>query len=156
MPVYPTRIADVLDGAYPGTKADRVMIRTFSWWDRTQPRRIVENARPIKIRDGVLYLHTPSAAWAQELSFHKEDLLRSIQRVVPSIQDLRVKVGFMPPPPPPVDPPPPKTQPLPATQLPGDVARALARVGDDELREMLTHAACLSLAPRTDKRRGRR
>ena len=40
---------------------------------------------------------------------------------------------------------------LPVHALPGDVARALAQVGDDSLRDALTKAACTSLSQtRTD------
>jgi hypothetical protein len=147
-------IAQLLDRAYPGQKTDRVLIRTFSWWDRTVPERISRAARPVKLRDGTLLIHTRSAGWAQELSFFEEDLLRSVQAQVPDVKRLRIRVGPMPPPPKPQDAPPQKTVPIPVTELPPRIARELARIGDDGLREAVTRAACTSLAPPTEAKKG--
>ena len=138
-------IADILDGAYPGRPEDRVLIRTFSWWDRAVSPRIVAVARPIKLSHGTLIIHTRSASWAQELSFHEEDLLRSVQESVPGVKRLRIKVGPMPRAAQLPDPPKPKVKLLPLAELPGDIARALARVGDDRVRDAVTRAARTSL-----------
>lgn len=92
-------------------------------------------------------IHTRTAAWAQELSFHEADLLASVSARVPSIKRVRVQVGPMPPPPEPPKPPPPKVTPIEVARIPGEIARELARVGDDALRETLTRAVCTSLAP---------
>ena len=91
-------LADILDGAYPGRVQDRPLIRTFSWWERAVTRRIAEVARPVKLSHGTLIVHTKSSSWAQELSFHEEDLLASIRKVVPMVRRLRIKTGPMPPP----------------------------------------------------------
>jgi len=138
-------MADILDGAYPGRREDRGLIRTFSWWERAVSRRIAEVARPVKLSHGTLVIHTRSSAWAQELSFHEEDLLNSIREVVPLVKRVRIRVGPMPRPGQAPDPPPPKVRPLPATDLPGNIARALAHVSDDEVRDVLSKAACTSL-----------
>lgn len=111
------------------------------------PPRIAKNARPVELRRGTLIVHTRTTAWAQELSFHEADLLASIRKRVAAVRRLRIRVGQMPPPPKPPKPPAPKVTPLVVGQLPGDVARALARVNDDRLRDALTKAACTSLAP---------
>jgi hypothetical protein len=140
-------LAQLLDRTYPGQPRDRPLVRTFSWWDRTVPERVAANARPVRLAGGTLIVHTRSSAWAQELSFHERDLLESVRAAVPSVRRLRIRVGRMPPPPPPPEKPPPKTVPLSIGELPGEVARALAGVGDDRLRDTLTKAACTSLAP---------
>jgi hypothetical protein len=154
----PRSIGDILDGAYPGSAEDRPLLTTFGWWDRTVPPRVSKNARPVSLRRGTLIVHTRTSAWAQELSFHEHDLLRSVQARVPSIVRVRIRVG-------PIDtvaptqprPKPPKVQPLAVGQLPSDVARALAHLGDDRLREAVTKAACAALAPtsRPNKRQHR-
>lgn len=144
---HPLTLASVLDGAYPGKNGDRPLLRTFSWWDATVPQRIAQRARPVKLSHGTLVIHTVSSAWAQELTFHMHDLLKSVQKRVPKVARLRIRVGPMPPPPPPPEPMPPKTIPLPVEELPGEVARGLAQIGDDRLRSTLTKAACTSLAP---------
>ena len=140
-------LATILDGDYPGRKEDRTLIRTFSWWERAVSRRIAEVARPVKLLHGTLLIHTRSASWAQELSFHEEDLLASVREVTPKVKRLRIRVGPMPPPGQGPDVRPPKVEPLPVRELPGDVARALAHIADDDLRDAVRLAACTSLAP---------
>jgi hypothetical protein len=140
-------LGDILDGAYPGRAEDRPLLQTFGWWDRTVPTRVAKHARPVKLQKGLLVIHTRTAAWAQELSFSEADLLASIRARIPSVKRLRIGVGQMPRPPKPPKPPPPKIAPVPVSQLPGDVARALARVSDDRLREVMTRAVCTSMAP---------
>lgn len=99
------------------------------------------------LRRGTLIVHTKTTAWAQELSFHEADLLKAIRARVPAVRRLRIRVGQMPPPPKPPKPRPPKITPIEVAKLPPDVARALAHVADDGLRDVLTRAACTSLAP---------
>ncbi len=111
------------------------------------PPRIAQHARPVDLKRGTLTIHTRTAAWAQELSFHEADLLAAIRARIGAVTRLRIRVGPMPPPPKPPKPPPPKVEPLRVGQLPSDVARALAHVDDDALRDALTKAACTSLAP---------
>lgn len=152
----PQSIGDILDGAYPGRAADRPLLQTFGWWDRAVPPRIAQHARPVELRRGTLVVHTKTAAWAQELSFHESELLRAIRARVPAVRRIRIRVGAMPPPPKPPDPPSPKIAPIPVGQLPGEVARALALVDDDRLRDVLTRAVCTSLAPVPKERRARR
>ena len=48
-------------------------------------------------------------------------------------------------PPAPPEKPPPAVVPLNAAELPPRVARELARIGDDALRDAVTKAACMSL-----------
>lgn len=147
----PRTIGDILDGAYPGRATDRPLLQTFGWWDRTVPPRIAQNARPVTLRRGLLVVHTRTTAWAQELSFHESDLLASIKRRVPAVTRLRIKVGPMPPPPAPPAPPPPKVTPIALAQVPGEIARELAQVNDDALREVLTRAVCTALAEKPER-----
>ncbi len=121
--------------------------RLFAWWVRALPARVVERARPVRLRHGTLHVHCTSSAWAQELSFMSDALLARVQQFAPdlTVRSLRFRVGPLPavardtrwiPPPPPR---------RPATELPEDVGRALARIGDDELRATVARAAALSL-----------
>lgn len=144
-------LADILDGAYPGRTQDRTLIRTFSWWERAVSRRIAEAARPVQLKHGTLVIHTQSSSWAQELSFLQDDLLASVQKVAPMVKRMRIRVGPMPPPGQPPDPPPPKVRPLDVSLLPANIARALAHVGDDHLRDVLSAAARMSLGAAAPK-----
>lgn len=143
-------MAQVLDGLHASEGGQRPLLRTFSWWDAAVSERIATHARPVKLYKGTLIVHTRSAAWAQELSFHEEDLLRSVQARVPQVRRIRIRVGPFPRIPTRPEKPKPDYLPIEATELPPDVARALAMVGDDRLRDALTKAACTSLS---DKRR---
>ncbi|MBX3274068.1 MAG: DUF721 domain-containing protein [Sandaracinaceae bacterium] len=146
-------MADILAGTYPGRTEDLTLIRTFAWWERAVSRRIAEAARPVKLSHGTLYVHTRSSAWAQELTFHEEELLASVRRVAPAVQRIRIKMGPMPPPGQAPDPVPPKTVPLPMTELPGEIARALAKIGDDRVREVVGRAACTTLGAAKEPKR---
>lgn len=139
-------IASLLDGLDSDVDKRRPLVRTFSWWDATVSDRIARHARPVKLYRGTLIVHTSSAAWAQELSFHEEDLLRSVQARVPSVQRIRIRTGPFPRPPGRPEPPKPEYEAMPVHALPGEVARALAGVGDDEVRVAITKAACTSLS----------
>lgn len=146
-------LAQILDGAYPGRREDKPLLRTFSWWDHTVSERIARNARPVKLANGTLVIHTSTASWAQELSFFEADLLASVRKKVPAVRRLRIYMGPMPPAPTRPDPPAVKVLPIEIGELPGDIARALARVGDDSLREALTRAVCTCLAPVPEERK---
>ncbi len=141
-------MSSILDGLYPGADDKRPLLRTFSWWDRAVSDRIAAKARPVKLYRGTLIVHTCSAAWAQELSFHERDLLASVRAHVPQVQRVRIRVGPFPAPLPRLEKPKPAYLPLPVASLPADVARALAHVADDSLRDALTRAACTSLSNR--------
>ena len=144
-------ISSLLDGLTSEGEKRRPLVRTFSWWDATVSDRIARHARPVKLHRGTLIVHTSSAAWAQELSFHEEDLLRSVRARVPAVQRIRIRTGPYPRPPERPKPPKPEFLPMPVHALPGQVARALAGVRDDGLRDAITKAACTSLSK---KRRG--
>ncbi|MGF1464991.1 MAG: DUF721 domain-containing protein [Sandaracinaceae bacterium] len=146
----PQLLGDVIDRG-----ASRALIDTFSWWDRAVPQRIAQAARPVHLRRGTLVVHTKTAAWAQELSYVAAELLRSVKARVPRarIERLRIRVGPMPRPPAPKAERPPPVRPMRAVDLPPDLARALAHVGDGQLRDVLSRAACTSLAAAAQSRR---
>src|SRR5690606_6113035 len=124
--------------------------QVFRWWDRAVPPLVAANARPVSLRGGVLTIHVASSTWAQELSYLREQLRASLALRVPSLRlkELKIRVGPLPDPPrdhrPDVLPPPHK--PLPIESLPEDLARSLAGIGDNALRETIARAAAVSLA----------
>ncbi|MCC6875120.1 MAG: DUF721 domain-containing protein [Sandaracinaceae bacterium] len=150
-------IETILKRAYPSREpADLAALRAFAWWARVVPPRVARNARPVRLVRGTLIVHARSAAWAQELSFLQEDLLTRIREGVPSagVVRLRIKLGPLPPPASQIERRSPKVTPLSVAQLPGEVARALAHVGDEALRDVLSRAARMSLAPPPASGRG--
>ena len=148
-------LSDLVAKVYPSHEPDEVRaIRAFVWWEKAVPRRVLENARPVGVRRGVMTVHTATSVWANELEMLKPQLLDSLRRNAPrsGVRDIRVRVGKLPPlqAPRPVRPPAPAT---PVAQLPEELARALAALGDDSLRDAVHRAASVSLGrARTGKR----
>ena len=138
--------------AYPAREPHEVKaIRAFTWWRHAVPPRVYERARPVRISHGVLHVHTATAAWAAELDHLRESLLESVQKQAPhaGIRELRFRVGALPPMPRSTRPPkqrPPEAPPV--SIFPEELARELARVGDDELRDAIGRAAGVSLSRR--------
>jgi hypothetical protein len=98
--------------------------------------------------EGILTVHATNHVWCNELELLKETLLDSVRRAAPgaTVRALRFRVGPMPPT---ENRPPPRSAlptPLAICALPEDVARALASVHDDALREALIRAALSSLS----------
>ena len=148
----PAALAALVLKAYPTSEPEEIAaLRAFAWWARAVPPRVAKNARPVRIHNGVLIVHAATSAWVSDLSFLREQILTAIRRFAPQsgVRDLRIVVGPLPPIPPPPErrsdssPPPAPLD----TVLPGEIARALAHVGDDRLRDALAGAARATLAP---------
>lgn len=146
----PKWIGEIVEAVLPSRPRDGQvpLPRLHGWWARAVPPRIAREAWPVRLdRDGVLLVHARSAVWAAELDALRERLLAAVRRHAPAIgiRDLRIRVGPLPElPTPPVEPPPRLRQP---TELPADVAAAVARIGDDEVRDAVASAAAASLGP---------
>lgn len=109
---------------------------------------IAANAWPARIgRDGTLYVHTSSSAWAFELA-QLEAMLRERLRAhlgAAAPQRLRFAVGPLPEPPPPaVDAA--AARPRPNGEELARAAELTAGIEDEDLREMVQRAAAASLA----------
>ena len=122
------------------------------------PERVCRNARPVRIERGVLIVHAATSVWAQELDLLKEDLLARLRRVAPKcgVRSLRIRVGRLPPSPPPVRVTRPRPPVIPATELPEALARELAGVGDDDVRDAVSAAAAVALSRARESGRGER
>lgn len=148
-------LSDLVAKVYPSREPEEVRaIRAFVWWEKAVPRRVLENARPVGVRRGVMTVHTATSVWANELEMLKPQLLDSLRRNAPKsgVRDIRVRVGKLPP----LQAPPPVRPPLPATpvaDLPEELARALAAMGDDGLRTAVHRAASVSLGRARTKKR---
>lgn len=134
----------------PGAEEELAGLRVFAWWNRSVPARIQRSARPVRLRRGVLHVNTSTSAWAAELDFMREQLLSTLRAEVPgcAVRDIRFRVGPLPERPAPRDERPPAPPIVPAAELPEELARELARVGDDEVRDAVARAAGTSLGRR--------
>lgn len=120
---------------------------TFGWWIRSVSPRILQNARPVQLKRGVLWVNTSSASWAQHLDVLKPDLLRAIQfrGGQQDIKDLRFRVGPLPPLPASLQ---QKESQATTTLTPEDIsilpeglAQRLATLPSEDLRETIARAA---------------
>jgi hypothetical protein len=141
-------LAALIRRAYPSREPDEVLaIRAFHGWRRAVSERIYRNARPVRLQSGTLTIHTATSAWSSELEFDKERLLRDLKRIAPEarVHTLRFRVGQLPdlnagtrplraPP-----------QPVVVSTLPEQLARTLASIDDDDLREAIGAAASVGL-----------
>jgi len=147
-------LSDLVRQVYPGREpADAAAIRVFSWWRRAVPERVFMRARPIRLNAGVLWVHTATSAWAAELEHLKEQLLASVQKHAPEahVRGIRFRVGPLPDLPTSTRPDRPRPAPIALAVLPDSLARALAAIDDDALREAIGHAASIALGRNSGK-----
>jgi len=127
---------------------DTAYLRVFTAWEKVVSDRVYDNARPARLQQGKLVVHTATSAWASALQLDTENILEGLRARVPRVPvtSLVFRVGALPPAPPraPKRRPPPVLRPV--TDLPEDVARALARIGNDDLRDAVARAAAAGLA----------
>jgi hypothetical protein len=154
-------IGHLIGKVYPTHEPDEARaLRVFAAFSRAVPERILRNARPVYYQRGVLTVHTATAAWANALSLESAQLLAKLRlraRDAP-LSRIVFRVGKLPELVDTVQPEPPPAKLLPLAQLPEELARGLARIGDDGLRERVARAMAVSLAEpeRPPKRSGSR
>ena len=151
----PTPLSSLVHAVYPSREPEEAQaIRVFAWWRRAVPPRVFARARPVKLSHGVLIVHTATSAWAAELDYLREQLLASVQKHAPNarVKALRFRVGALPEAPTPTRPDPPRRVTIPVRVLPEELARVLARIDDDALREAIGSAASVAMARSRDQR----
>jgi hypothetical protein len=142
-------LAVLVAKVYPGqSREDLDAVRAFGAFMRALSTRVLNNARPVRLLRGTLFVHTSNSAWANSLQLESSALLAKIKRVAPDarIRRLSFRSGPMPEAalPAPYTPLPPREIEL--RELPEEVARELAHIRDDALREAVTRAAAVGLA----------
>ncbi|MCA9600545.1 MAG: DUF721 domain-containing protein [Polyangiales bacterium] len=153
--VEPAALRDVLNAAYPSKEPEDLQaVRAFYHWEKSVPPRVIPNVRPVRLSRGVLTLHAKNSVWAQEVSFLEPQVLESLSRHAPEarIRKIVVRVGALPPLPPPVRRVRRAPPVSPVRELPEEVARSLAGVHDDGLRDAIAEAARMGLARARAKR----
>ncbi|MFT3927274.1 MAG: DUF721 domain-containing protein [Myxococcales bacterium] len=154
----PEALSQLVRQVYPSQEPEHAAaIRAFAWWRRAVPERVFMRARPVRLSNGVLWVHTATSAWASELEHLKEQLLASAQKhaVDASVKSLRFRVGPLPELPTGTRPERPRQAPVAVAILPEALARALAAIDDDALRDAIGQAASVTLgrdAARSQKR----
>jgi hypothetical protein len=144
----PAALAELIRSVYPSREPDDVTaIRVFHWWRRAVPERVYTRARPVRIHNGTLHVHTATSAWASELEHWKEQLLASVRRHAPEarVRAIRFRVGPLPELPSGSRPEHTPAPPVCVAPLPEQLARALAAIDDDDLRGAIEAAAAVGI-----------
>jgi predicted nucleic acid-binding Zn ribbon protein len=93
----PRAIGSVLGGllARFGYDREQAASQLEAAWSEAVPLQLRENSRAGLVRGGVLQVVVSHSAIAQELGFHKRDIVSCLQRLLPSegITDIRCRVG---------------------------------------------------------------
>jgi hypothetical protein len=134
---------------YPGRKPEELAaVRVFGAFMRALSPRILRNARPTRFARGVLTVHTVNSAWASSLQLESESILARITRLTPGlrISKLVFRSGPLPDAALPMAEEAEPKRSIALEKLPDDVARALAQIHDDTLREAVARAALMGLA----------
>lgn len=143
---------------YPGRSREELdAVRAFGAFMRALSPRILRNARPVKLMRGTLLVHTSNSAWANSLQLECESLLAKLKRVAPDarIRKLLFRAGPLPEAALPLPHTPLiQNRGIPLKELPEEIARELARIHNDEVREAVAKAASVGLAASADKKSG--
>jgi hypothetical protein len=134
---------------YPGRKPEELAaVRVFGAFMRALSPRVLRNARPTRFARGVLTIHTVNSAWASSLQLESESILARITRLTPGlrISKLVFRSGPLPDAALPMAQDAEPRRSIALEKLPDDVARALAQIHDDTLREAVARAALMGLA----------
>jgi hypothetical protein len=141
-------LSSLMHGAYPSRNRSGIAAaRAFAAWIACVSTRIADNARPIRLRNGVLTIHTATSAWAHSLDFEAEEILSRMRSRSPDLEIDRIafRVGALPSLSTSSS---PESRPrpiVPLAQLPEPLARELSHIRDDELREKIARAAAMEM-----------
>ena len=80
--VRPESIAEIL---FPILKKKGMLsqleeLKALLVWDEVVGKKIAKKTKPERIENGVLFIKTRGAAWRQELSFHKVQMIASLNK----------------------------------------------------------------------------
>jgi hypothetical protein len=142
-------IANLVGKVYPDKQPEEVRaMRLFGVFAKAVSQRVQNNAGPVSFRNGVLTVHTTTSSWANALSLESAQIIARLRARLPDVRVQRIvfRVGRMPELPEQIKIEPPLARVIPLTSLPESVARELARVGNDGLREAIARAAAVWLS----------
>ena len=69
-----------------------VVEQVFGDWERLVGEVIGAHTTPMKIEDGTLFLEVDNAAWASEMEWMSEDILRRVSERADTVEINRIKV----------------------------------------------------------------
>jgi hypothetical protein len=142
-------LSSLVGKVYPSQQPEEVRaMRLFGVFAKVIPERVQHNAAPVSFRNGVLTVHTTTSSWANALSLESTRIMGRLRARLPDVRVQRMvfRVGRMPELPEQVKEEPPLPPLIPLTALPENVARELAHIADDPLREAIARAAAVWLS----------
>ena len=142
-------LANLVGKVYPSQQPEEVRaMRLFGVFAKSVSQRVQNNAGPVSFRNGVLTVHTTTSSWANALSLEGSQIIARLRARLPDVRVQRIvfRVGRMPELPEQVKIEKPLERLIPLTSLPENVARELARVANDGLREAIARAAAVWLS----------
>lgn len=145
-------LSDLIPKVYPASEPDEAKaLRVFAAYCRSVSERVLDNARPVRFQEGVLMVNTSTSTWANALSLESTQILADTRRRSRGVKVTRIVFRSGPLPElPPAAPISPKLVPIGLEQLPDQVAKELAGISDDALRDAVTRAAVTSLSLKTE------
>jgi hypothetical protein len=151
-------LSDLIPKVYPGSEPEEAKsLRVFGAYGRSVSARVLENARPVRFQEGVLMVNTSTSTWANALSLESTQILSDTRRRARGVKVNKIVFRTGPLPlMPPTAPIAPKLVPIALDQLPDQVARELAGINDDALRDAVTRAAVTSLSLKTEPKKDRK
>jgi predicted nucleic acid-binding Zn ribbon protein len=89
------KLAELLTEGRSGFGRAIEICRLLAAWKEAVGERVSQHTEAIKIRNQVLYVSTSSPAWAQELTFLKEELIKkfNIRTGKENIRDIKFSAG---------------------------------------------------------------
>lgn len=93
---HPKRLAELLGGVTRrlGMATPDALSRVFAGWSELVGEPLASHVRPVGLRDGVLYVEVDETAWATQLRYLGDDVVRRIEERVGAgtVRTLSVKV----------------------------------------------------------------
>lgn len=91
----PEKLSEILSGMEAEVGRTIKTCKLLSLWNRVVGERVGKQTEANKIKNRVLYVSTKTAAWAQELSFLKKEIIEKFNEEAgeEAIRDIRFRSG---------------------------------------------------------------
>jgi hypothetical protein len=138
----PTRLGDLVQQTAPGKAAASVVV-SRQVWEAVAGVGFARRTHPTRFDRGTLWVEVASSGWAQELALAERVIIERLAERGVAVQRLRCVVREVARP----DrggvyaPPRAAVQAARELELPSDVAKAIAKVHDSELRDVIAKTA---------------
>lgn len=144
----PATLGELVNRFMATAPADAVVMRLGAAWERALPPRIVRASSPVNFRREILFVHTTTSAWSQEIVLMQTDILTRLRFLLPdlTLTAIKARVGPFPKRVPLRTKPPPMFVPLREDELPLSVKVPLNGITDPRLHDAISGAARMSLS----------